>query len=971
MKHARPVHCLASGYLKTSDGIINTHVNNNVTELMSPAWESLLQVIGSSLMLHLLLETNLYLATPGNCLVQVSGIPVTDLPDLSMPHSRLLGKRKLQEESRNTAPNKRKASVLRRPNEISFARYRILFQSPTFNKRELEYGLPKKHHLNRSKDHAHIAKYMLPHQFKLKSIYTVWNDPRTTVTDDTKEVEIACQGKVRVPKRLDRIWVSVDHLIQRHSRFPYRLVLKEMCPIPLLDSQTILTAVSNVDRVAESIASISQRPSPPPDAAKHLSSFEDHLHDFAIPYYQVARFVKAAVHNVIPHEFLGNIKNRKAMDVVIDRFISMQRYETMTLHDVLQGISTEACEWLVPPGMKMAQRTPRGEQDTRKSLLGEFIYWLIDSYVIPLLQVNFFITTGALHRNKVHYFRKDFWHKVATKVGRILMNKMYQKTDIWSVRGYHDRFEINPLGYTVPRLLPRDTGVRIIINMSRRMKNCDLWDYAGTMLGGHPHALAPSINMVLSKAQEALQLEVKRRPELYGAGVTAPSELYQRLKTFKHKVRHRRLFFVKVDVKGAFDNIPHEKLIQVVEKALVEDSYIMQGYSAVHLQKGLIRREYAKKAKIIEHRPQFSDLVNQAFDKKWQSIYVHKANMQEESRENLTNLLKIHIDQHIVKMGSSLYRQEVGIPQGSTVSSTLCNLLYAELEKQLCIQDDGFEEHSLMVRYVDDFLFMTTDRAKASRFLTQMHKGNKEFGCFINPSKSLVNFKMRIGDLMFPSLAAGDFLFPWCGYLINIKNLDIMSNYSTYVGTELKTAHTVQTTVMPGNVMIGKLFQRLSTKIQPIFLDTQFNSLFTVLLNLYQAMLMTAMKMHVYLLAAEQCSNKIKWRTHFIVKNVRTLIKGLSRLVERNLVQVKVDFDIHPAYVSWLAAHAFQKVLLVRQWPEELLQKRPGPYSDDLFNMLKQYKAPLLRCHPSMVKTALSVVNPSLSPFIDGICLEV
>ncbi len=47
-----------------------------------------------------------------------------------------------------------------------------------------------------------------------------------------------------------------------------------------------------------------------------------------------------------------------------------------------------------------------------------------------------------------------------------------------------------------------------------------------------------------------------------------------------------------------------------------------------------------------------------------------------------------------------------------------------------------------MLRIIDDFLFITTDLAKAKRFLVRMRRGHSEYGCHIAPEKTVVNFPM-------------------------------------------------------------------------------------------------------------------------------------------------------------------------------------------------------------------------------------
>lgn len=50
-------------------------------------------------------------------------------------------------------------------------------------------------------------------------------------------------------------------------------------------------------------------------------------------------------------------------------------------------------------------------------------------------------------------------------------------------------------------------------------------------------------------------------------------------------------------------------------------------------------------------------------------------------RDDIKQLLHEHIKNNIVKIGGQYCRQQVGIPQGSVLSSLLCNLFYGHMER--------------------------------------------------------------------------------------------------------------------------------------------------------------------------------------------------------------------------------------------------------------------------------------------------
>lgn len=74
----------------------------------------------------------------------------------------------------------------------------------------------------------------------------------------------------------------------------------------------------------------------------------------------------------------------------IKELIVCRRYETSTLHHVLQGFSTSECDWLIPPGegARKQYRVSVTDSLKRRELLEEFLFWFFDSFLLPLLRVR-------------------------------------------------------------------------------------------------------------------------------------------------------------------------------------------------------------------------------------------------------------------------------------------------------------------------------------------------------------------------------------------------------------------------------------------------------------------------------------------------------------------------------------------------------------------------------------------------------
>lgn len=127
----------------------------------------------------------------------------------------------------------------------------------------------------------------------------------------------------------------------------------------------------------------------------------------------------------------------------------MRRYETFTLHTLLQGFRTSDCEWLMPdsPGALKQSHVSVTDSFKRLELLQEFLLWYFDSFLIPLLRVrrlaayshftdvltctswqtNFYITESGAFRNKVLYFRQDDWDTLCKPLIERLRTNTFQR----------------------------------------------------------------------------------------------------------------------------------------------------------------------------------------------------------------------------------------------------------------------------------------------------------------------------------------------------------------------------------------------------------------------------------------------------------------------------------------------------------------------------------------------------------------
>jgi len=131
--------------------------------------------------------------------------------------------------------------------------------------------------------------------------------------------------------------------------------------------------------------------------------------------------------------------------------------------DVNSPLQISDIDWLGPPtaaGNKLSQT----DTNKRWEILHEFIYYVFDSILIPLIRTNFHVTESA-HKYRLFYFRHDTWRSLAELALAKLKVGMFEEVKLEKARKILDS---RSLGFAQVRLQPKETGVRPIMNLKRR-----------------------------------------------------------------------------------------------------------------------------------------------------------------------------------------------------------------------------------------------------------------------------------------------------------------------------------------------------------------------------------------------------------------------------------------------------------------------------------------------------------------------
>ncbi|KAK6002570.1 hypothetical protein QM012_001320 [Aureobasidium pullulans] len=464
--------------------------------------------------------------------------------------------------------------------------------------------------------------------------------------------------------------------------------------------------------------------------------------------------------------------------------------------------------WLRPPNEPPGSKMSASDFTKRKEVFAELLYYLFDSFLIPLISNNFYVTESSTFRNRLLYFRHDVWQKLSEPALASLRTSMFEEVSQRKVKRTLSNMSI---GTGRVRLLPKESGLRPIINLKRRVMS----KRNGRLV------LGKSVNKILTPAFHVLNLEKSMSPERLGSSMFSSDEIYQRLHRFRNQLHeienaNKPLYFAKVDVQSCFDSIPQKPLLKLLNALIGSEAYTITRYAQAKAlgdcgssedQPTIMPKaswKFKGKARIADQNEMFSGHAQKEAETALGTVFVDLEGKTHRSRAGILALLREHIERNIVQIGKKFYRQTTGIPQGSIVSSLLCNFFYAELEQRvLAFLQDG---ESLLLRLIDDFLLITTNHDTATRFVQIMHRGLPEYGLKVKEDKSKVNFDIQLDGRAVSRLPAVT-NFPYCGNAINTVNLNITRDETRRQQNNMAAATTVDFSRCPGQSFYRKTFR--------------------------------------------------------------------------------------------------------------------------------------------------------------------
>jgi len=663
---------------------------------------------------------------------------------------------------------------------------------------------------------------------------------------------------------------------------------------------------------------------------ENTSSSDLKLSDLALshtPNHGVISFLRTVLKKVFPREFWGSSRNFHQILQKVEVFVFLRRREQFTNKKLMEDIKVKDVHWL---WREADGKYTKSDHEVATLRLWLVMRWVFCRYLVPLLRSLFYVTESEFSAKLTLYYRKPVWSLFRCLSVKKLLSCQYSEI---SREEAIKRIHRQGMGFSRLRLFPKQTGVRPVAMLNQRVF-LDFEDSIGEVcadpIGGTHSFFRPrkkrrsnetkyqSTNFALENTFEVLRYERSQKPHIFGSGIYGLNELMPLFCEFLAKVRSNtstgnkalahgtQLYFASVDIQQCYDNIRQDHLFSYLPALFSHDHYLINKHAVFHpfTSMGRISRRKIHKVGPPEEYIRFHKSAIDLSMHHEHSIFVDTGGSTITTKNDMLKCLEEHLFSHLIlidgRYGSRMLLQKRGIPQGSKISSLLCNFYYCQMEQKL-LSNTGLVGDSniagkigqhLLVRIVDDFLLITTNRDVSLDFVQRMSNGSSELGVYINKQKTLTSYSAAItnsdgSELLLEDGTIKDYsgseCFPWCGLLFDRSTGEVHVDYSRFAHRNAIHGLTIDRFSDEGKTFEIRIKSFVRPRCQSLLFDPEINSPDVIASNFYQMMMLSAIKSGEYLrngLSGGASKNPI-----FLVRCIDNLVRYSHRLITSRIME--------------------------------------------------------------------------------------
>ncbi|XP_067943231.1 telomerase reverse transcriptase-like [Watersipora subatra] len=577
-------------------------------------------------------------------------------------------------------------------------------------------------------------------------------------------------------------------------------------------------------------------------------SDEDNIFAHAVPHWKVCQLMKRILSKLqvsnlmFGHQIRSDIRKTDwhHLSQRVIASLTSNLYTSFTLSQLTRDIKLSGCDWL--------KSVANG--GNRQRTMAAFIFWLVKmlSYI---LKYCFYVTESRELKKRPLFFLRHYWNsKVQDTFQGYLKSNMF-----------------------VPALIIQPTTHRL-----RFLAGCN--------------KLRPIISRIkkgFSCTQRYLLMDVlaclKHIRSHPRTGLAACTDIIKHLRRFVTCQSSGRYYFVKADITRCYDSIDRKQLLDILRSRIDEmdvERFVCWRLGVMVSGHELPTLTYIDHVDTDFHSQSSSTaslVPNACKDYLRQkgissALFVTQAK-QELTPQHILEVVEEHLDSLLIDVElqgvTSRYKMARGIPQGSILSSVLCDIYYGAMEwAYLSPELQG--DDSLLLRHVDDYLLLTRSEPSAQQFLTTLlsREVQQDFSCLVKKEKTCTNLRHSIDGVQ----CWYERNIQWCQYVIDLHRCCVtLPQYSI---KDIRNGISFKGSAKPVAHIQALLLKHVSVFANPIYLDYVINDSDTVLANISQIFHSCAVKfcyLQSHLLSGWGVTRNLKLWLDIIYKISRKLYK--------------------------------------------------------------------------------------------------
>lgn len=496
-----------------------------------------------------------------------------------------------------------------------------------------------------------------------------------------------------------------------------------------------------------------------------------------VPTKCISRFVIVLLEKMGICNLLGTKKNKAIIFKHILPFLTLPVNGKILLTEIINDLKKNVVD---------------NQQLTKRSysfLLVSITFYIFDK-LIPAILRCFFYATEISSFTEVLFFRRDVWNTISKQ----FLETYFDKYLISNSRcTEHDSYMNSNYNHCKLRLIPKKADKEFrVIGIPKKGSNHE------------EHLIFKQYLFKVLMPTRILLDYVRRQRRTIFKKLYSTAQICTYLKDYKIQLlntygRIPELYFLKFDIANCYDSIPIKKVKSVIKELLDKsdsDKFFVKNISLLNVKTGDFRT---------------TPLINGVSNIKNYELIADNLSTTMLMKNEILDLISFEISNTAITFRGECFLRKDGLFQGQNLSATLVDILYDDMlefyDEFKCFSD----EHNLVLRHADDFLFISTDLNIIQKLKEKVLHGFPEYGAYVKPQKVILDSSN--------SSSRGYMCF--CGLDIKLKVLEIIKPYTSMNQTKV--------TGIDSSSFFEKIVNLYKLRLNYGTLDFELNSVGTIL----------------------------------------------------------------------------------------------------------------------------------------------